>query len=151
MADRITQEEITQGIPDEFRAYFQINATPLPRSMQGIVEAFWTAVEVIGPSVWFSQPAHVIFGTAPWKISVSRGKLEYTPSHPDMINVHFEEWVFLDCNRMKDLPMEFQVVCILEELVRALMHVTNKKLVPEIVVRLYPKVRMVEGKYAQAE
>lgn len=151
MEDRITQQEIEQGIPEEFRCYYHINATPLPRSMTGLVEAFWSAVQLVTPSVWFNHSAHVVFGTAPWKIGVTRGKLEYTTTHPDVINVHFQEWIFLDCNRINKLRPEFQVACILEELVRALMHVSNDKLVPEIVGFLYPKVRIVDGRYSVVE
>ena len=151
MADQIQPDKIEKGIPAEFRPYFQITSPPLPASMGGLVESFHTAVKAILPAIWFNHPAHIVFGTAPWKISFERGKMTYETAHPDIINVHMEQWVFLDCNRMKKLQPEFQVACVLEELVRVLMHVSDDKLVPAIVSYLYPKVRIVDGKYSVAK
>jgi len=88
-----------------------------------------------------------MFATAPFRLNLSQGELRYTPTNPQTINVHVEHLVFLDCNKMAGLQRELQVACILEELVHALMHITDESLVSVIVASLYPAVRLVDGRY----
>ena len=147
MENPITTAEIESGIHAEHRHFFRVSSASLPRSMFGIVEAFWTATAAIGRAMWFSHPAHVMFATAPFRLNLSQGELRYTPTNPQTINVHVEHLVFLDCNRMAGLPRELQVACILEELVHSLMHITDESLVSAVVASLYPAVQLVDGRY----
>lgn len=147
METPITTAEIESGIAADHRHFFRVSSLPLPRSMSGIVEAFWTATAAISRAMWFSHPAHVVFATAPFRLNLSQGELRYTPTNPQVINVHVEHLVFLDCNRMAGLPRELQVACILEELVHSLMHITDEPLVSVVVASLYPGVRLVDGRY----
>ncbi len=146
--DMINTAEIEEGIVPEYRHFFRVSSLPLPRSMLGIVEAFWVATAAIGRAMWFSHPVHVIFATAPFRLNLGQGELVFTPSNPQTINVHVEHLAFLDCNRMAPLPRDLKVACILEELVHSLMHITDESLVSVVVAFLYPGVRLVDGRYA---
>ena len=65
MESPITAKEIESGISAGYRHFFRVASLPLPRSMSGIIEAFWTATAAIGRAISFSHPVHVVFGTTP--------------------------------------------------------------------------------------
>lgn len=151
MDNPITSAEIEAGVSVEHRHFFRVSSAPLPRSMLSIVEAFWTATSAIGSAMWFSHPAHIVLATAPFRLKLSQGELVYSPTNQQIINVHVEHWVFLDCNRMANLQQELKVACILEELVHSLMHITDESLVSQVVASLYPGVRLVDGRYTPVD
>ena len=151
MTAPITADEIESGVDLKHRHYFRVATAPLPRSMIGIVEAFWKSAAAISPAMWFSHPVHVIFASAPFSINLNNGELRYTPNSPDIINVHVEHIIFLDCYKMAGMLPDIQVACILEELVHALMHISDEHLVSVVVATLYPAITWSDGKYSLAE
>ncbi|WP_020395712.1 hypothetical protein [Thiolinea disciformis] len=144
MTDFITVEEIERGIDQKHRHFFRVSAATIPR---GIAEAFWKATAVIAPAMWFSHPIHVIFASAPFSLNLNNGELIYTPSL-GVINAHVEHIVFLDYNKMANFFPDIQVACILEELVHALMHISDEHLVSVVVSELYPAITWSDGKYS---
>lgn len=150
MTDTITDNEIEAGIPPEHRRFFQVSSLPIPRSMIGLIEAFWKAVAAIAPAVKFTRSVHVIFATAPFSLTLGNGELRYTPNS-DVINVCIEHIIFLDCNKMSGLHPDIQVACILEELAHGLMSISDEHLVSVVVATLYPSVTWSDGKYSPTE
>ena len=150
MGNPITKEEILAGVANEHRHFFRVGVAVMPREMFGIVESFWTAVRCIAPAMWLSHPAHVMFSTAPFSVTLKHGELLYR-TRSEVINAHVEHMVFLDCNKMFVTRPQMQVACILEELVHALMHISDEHLVSVVVASLYSGITFVDGKYHVVE
>ena len=150
MTDIITDSEIEAGILPQNRRFFQVTAGPIPRSMIGLIEAFWKAITAISPAVRFTRSVHVIFGTAPFSLALGSGELRYTPKD-DVLNVCIEHIIFLDCNKMIGLHPDIQVACILEELAHGLMSISDEHLVSVVVATLYPVITWSDGKYSLTE
>lgn len=145
----ITNSDIIKGVPEPLRHFIAIDSLPLPMSYKSIVEAFWMATKKINPVVCARKRIYVLLATAPFRVKLPNGDLQYTPN-PDVINARIEDMVFLDCNKMITRPFSIQVACILEEFVHAFMNVTDEALASNIVAELYDGIKLSDGKYCLA-
>lgn len=146
----ITAGEIEMGIPLNYRQFFQVNPVLLPREIHPVIESFWEAVKHIGPAIWYSHPVKIIFSMNGFKISLKNCELVVNRK-AEVINLHIDNIVFLNCTKMSKLRSQIQTACILEELVHALMHISDENLVSVVVASLYPGVVWVGGEYRAVE
>lgn len=108
------------------------------------------ATQKINSVVRVRKRIYVLFATAPFKLKLPNGDLQYTPRN-DAINVCVEDMIFLDCNKMISYPFSLKVACILEEFVHALMNITDEALVSKVVAELYSDIKLIDGKYYLAD
>jgi len=147
----IAVAEIEQGLSENIRPFLSISAAPMAREFRRVVEAFWLAASKIEKVMWMRRQVHVVFALPPFKLNLSNGTLTYTPHHNELINVHVEDIIFLNYEKMLTFKFQIQVACILEELVHVLMNISDESLVSKIVELLYDAVKVVDGKYSPVE
>ena len=151
VTDTITVAEIEQGIPESIRPFLAIDAVPIPRSSHSIIEAFWEATKRIEKIIRIRRRTNIILAKAPFIVNLSIGQLVYTPKNKDVINVHVEDIIFLDIEKMLPYRFQIQVACILEEFAHALMNVSDEAVVMHVVALIYDGVRVINGKYYAVE
>lgn len=147
----IGASDIIQGVPEPLRSFIAIDSLPLPYSFKPIVEAFWTAANKINPFLRIRKRVYVLFGKAPFILGLPNGEFRYTPKDESIINVHLEDIILLDCEKMMRYKPQIQVACILEELVHVFMNVSNETLVSQVVALLYDGVEFIDGQYHAVE
>jgi hypothetical protein len=147
----IGASDIIQGVPEPLRSFTAIDSLPLPYSFKPIVEAFWIAANKINSVVRIRKWVYILFGKAPFMLSLSNGEFTYTPKNESIINVHIEDMILLDCEKMMRYRPQIQVACILEELVHVFMNVSDETLVSQVVALLYDGVEFIDGQYHLVE
>lgn len=149
MASTISPADITAGIPGAHREMFLVTAGELQPVCMPVIEAFWEAVRHFAPAVRKGRIAHVVFGEAPFHLSMPSGTLSFSPP-PQVINAAIEHLIFLDIRKMLPLPRGLQVACIVEEFVHAIMHVSDERITSHVVALLYPGISVVNDQYVVA-
>lgn len=147
----ISASDIIQGVPEPLRSFIAIDSLPLLYSFKPIVEAFWIAASKINRVLRIRKRVYVLFGKAPFILNLSNGEFRYTPKDKSIINVHLEDIILLDCEKMMRYKPQIQVACILEELVHVFMSVSNETLVSQVVALLYDGVEFIDGQYHPVE
>lgn len=149
--DTITASAIHRKVPEPLRSFLAIDSIPLQASYEPVVEAFRVAAKKISPMVRVRKRVYVLFGKAPFCLNLSYGEFRYTPKSGAVINVHLENMVLLDCEKMMHYKFQIQVVSILEELLHTLMNICDEVLVRHVVDLLYEGVKCKDGKYHPVE
>ncbi len=146
----ITADEITRGIPEGVQPFLEVDALPLPQAFRPVVEAFWLAIGKLSLAIRFRKRANIVFAKAPFTLNLQNGQLTYIPKE-GVINVHVEDIIFIDCERVALYPPWLQVATILEELIHVYMAVSDETLVSLIVCWLYDDCEFVNGQYRLCE
>ncbi len=146
----ITATDIKKLLPPEFLYVLKIVAPPLPQYFEPVISAFCIAANKIISVAMIRRPITIVFGKSPFNISLTSGDLSYHP-RIDVINACIENFVFIDCAKILPMPLEIQIATILEELVHAIMNVSDERLTSQIVALIYDGVHLVQGKYDVAK
>jgi hypothetical protein len=147
MADFITKEEITGGIPADLQPFLLVfTASPIDRKYQRTVEAFWTAVRHFRPAVRLWRQVHVVFGESPFTVTTPVGVAVFGAIER-CVNFAMDTMVFIDCPKMAATEFDFQVVAVLEEFAHALLNIQDEDLVTRVCCHLYPSAVYQDGRY----
>lgn len=147
MESTFSGKDLEAVLPESLRVFVAIDSLPLPPRIFGIVsEALRIAAEAIAPAARVRRRCYMVFATPPFRLNTELGELRYTPT-TDLIHVTLEDTIFIDVNKLIDLPGPYRVVTILEELVHALLSVDDEDLAMIVAAYLYPGIRLVDGRY----
>lgn len=115
------------------------------------IEALITAIKLLMGKIRIEKTYRIIFSNSkfviesPDKEDIGLLKFEMTNG---TIGTVVENFIFIDFTRLIPKPLPIQVAIILEELVHALLNVTDHSLTQLIVSSLYPCVELdTQGKY----
>jgi len=140
----ITVQEIESGLPDKAQGHLLIEAATLLEGARPVIQSFWLAVGAILPSVRLTTPVHVIFATSPFDLNLGNCRFTFTFNEA-AVNMHMDNFIFIDVVKTAAYPRNLQVASILEELVHAMMNISDEILVKHVVANLFPGVRLVNG------
>ena len=141
-------------IPNEFRNLITINQSLVPSESSDVLLALKEALEIIRPKIRVNKRYCIFIDKFPVKIPVppDGGHIIYSPSEKEKeyIGFVYDDNIFIDYSQILIYPFHVQVALILEELVHALMNVTDEIFVKEIVCYLCPGIVSVNGEYYYA-
>jgi hypothetical protein len=123
---------------------YWLKPPPLLEGAWPVIQAFWAAVSAILPSIRLTNPVHVIFAKSPFSIDLGNSNFTFT-INGDTVNMHMDNFVFIDVVKTSAYTRNLQVAAILEELVHAMMNIPDEVLVKHVVARLYPGVGLTNG------
>jgi hypothetical protein len=138
----IAVQEIESGLPDKVRGHLLVEAATLFEGARPVIQSFWMAVGAILPSVRLTTPVHVLFSTNPFDVNLGNSRFTFT-CNGAAVNMHMENFIFIDTVKTAAYPRNLQVAAILEELVHAMMNISDEVLVKHVVAHLFPGVRLI--------
>lgn len=87
-----------------------------------------------------------------FNINLTNSRWECRPHSDEVINLHLEDFIILiDIEKMRRLPFNFSVACILEEFVHTCANITDEDLVNKVVAELYEGIDWVDRKYVDVK
>lgn len=129
-------KNISKKIPAPMRHFLKVytssNCDP------ATTEAFIAAVKILNKKIRMDRVYHAFIGHSPFSLPAT-GEFSYKMGATN-IGIVIEHFIFIDFVLLVPYPHYLKVAVILEELVHALLNVTNHPLAPQIVSLFYPSV-----------
>lgn len=146
----ITDDQITQQLDASVRPFFKISSVPLPRATHAnVADSLLRAIAIFSSQCNLRCPVNIVIGTNPIQIPLATGVFTYEMS-PGVIGLALENIILIDVNAIHPLQQKIQVAVFLEEMVHAIMGVSNELTTSRIVAALYDGVKIIDGQYCVA-
>ena len=105
------------------------------------VEALVSAIEIITARTFQNRVIRICIGQSPYLLRMAGSTLRL--SHDaDVTHSYLNDLIFLDFAKIQALSYEVKVATILEELAHCVMNIKDESFVRQVVVQLYPRVRL---------
>lgn len=142
----------TNKIPPHLQPFLQIAHCDLPPQYLNVAKALIEAIQLIDGKIRINKIYQIIVGKSPFNVPVPQNGTFTYKMEKKFICAVIDDYIFIDYLRISRYAYPMQVVCILEELVHALMNAVDHPLTREIVCWLYPDFFVTnEGKYQMHE
>lgn len=139
-----TDISITEyAIPAHLRNLLVIACCNVPSQHQEVAHALKEAISIIDAHVRVTKRYTIFIGTSPFKYHDGEGGIVFhLPKELTCCVV--DDYIYLDLLRLAPYHYSVKVAMVLEELVHALMNVTDEIFVKEIVCHLFPSVYLTK-------
>lgn len=135
-----------QQIPVEIRPFFKIVMADISEQYAHLLDNVADAINTISQYAHLNKVVNVVIASRPFELQFQHATLSVQLSE-QTVQYYIENFVFLDLDRMNQLPDSLQRMAHMEELAHVLMNVKDEHLVSVMVAEMLPDVRYVNGKY----
>jgi hypothetical protein len=130
-------KNIIKKIPSRIRPFLKVYTGALAHD-DPVIDALITAIKILNGKIRIDKIYHIFVGHSPFSLPTP-GEFTYK-MESTTAGIVIEHFIFIDFVLLIPYPSFLKVAVILEELVHALLNVTNHPLARQIVSLFYPVV-----------
>lgn len=143
----LTIDDFEKNVNPLYKPFFalMINQTT-PKSMVEISKAYAEAVNLIGERTNLRKVIKVFLSTSPFNIDLIYVDL-ICETKANAYHVTLDDFVFIDANKIIDLPYPLIVASIVEEFVHSHMNIKCEELAASVVASICPNIKYENNQY----